>query len=150
MPGRETASGFVVSDVPQQDQDLHAARKQAASALIPAIILRVDIRCYLRRIAAHVLVFAREIPRPCKFRCSLQRALLILQANFDALGSSNEPESRNAKLLTAVHLQVELVKTSLPARASHRPRRSRCDGSESGLERRDRAPAGVAGPPAAG
>ena len=94
MPGRETAPGFVVSDVPQQDQDLHAARKQAASALIPAIILRVDIRCYLRRIAAHVLVFAREIPRTCKSRCYLQRAPLILRANLGAFGSSNEPGRR--------------------------------------------------------
>jgi hypothetical protein len=40
--------------------------------MIPALVLRIDIHCYLRLIAAHVLVFAREISRSCNFHCCLQ------------------------------------------------------------------------------
>jgi hypothetical protein len=69
--------------------------------LIPAIVLRIDIRCYLRRIAEHVLVFAREIRRTCKSPCYLQRAPLILQANLGASGSRNEPVSCASDGMTA-------------------------------------------------
>jgi hypothetical protein len=97
VPGRDRAGlcrvCFVVSDVPPQDRLL--------LPLIPANVLRVDIRCYLRRIAAHVLVFAREIPRTCKSPCYLQRAPLILQANLGASGSSNEPVSCTSDGMTA-------------------------------------------------
>jgi hypothetical protein len=69
VPGRETAPGFVLSDVSRRDQDLRPASKQGASAHDPGPCSPLDIRCYLRRVAAHVIVFEREISRPCKFRC---------------------------------------------------------------------------------
>jgi hypothetical protein len=78
-------------------------------SLIPAIILRVDIRCYLRRIAAHVLVFARETPRTCKSRCYLQRAPLILQANLGASGWSNEPVSCASDGMTADFYPFDII-----------------------------------------
>jgi hypothetical protein len=41
VPGRETAPGFVLSDVSRRDKDLRRARKQGASPMIPALILRL-------------------------------------------------------------------------------------------------------------
>jgi hypothetical protein len=84
---------------------------RASRVLPPGLCSPLDIRCYLRWVAAHVFVFEREIPRPCKFRCYLQRALLILQVNFGASGLSKEhvpSGARHAKLPSAARLQVRV------------------------------------------
>jgi hypothetical protein len=38
--------------------------------MTPAIVVRIDIHCYLPPLATHVLVFAREIPPALYFHCS--------------------------------------------------------------------------------
>jgi hypothetical protein len=55
----------------RRDQDL-PPRAKVLPTMIPAIVFRIDIHCYLRSIAAPVLVFAREFPRPSQNHCSLQ------------------------------------------------------------------------------
>jgi hypothetical protein len=49
--------------------------------MTPAIVVRIDIHCYLPALPAHVLVFAREIPRHCIF-IVLTMTQLNLLANF--------------------------------------------------------------------
>jgi hypothetical protein len=63
-----------------------SASRKGALAHDPGPCSPLEIRCYFRRLAAQVFVFAREMSRACRFRCSLQDPHLILQANFGASG----------------------------------------------------------------
>jgi hypothetical protein len=76
--------------------DMSRRQAKVFSAHDPGPCSSLDICCYLPPVAAHVLVFAREIPRPCNFRCYLQRPQLILQANFGASGLINDRVRRSA------------------------------------------------------
>ncbi len=67
--------------------NVRAATSAARAAEIPGVVLcliLVVIHAHSRRL---VVGFAHEIPGACKFHCSLQWAVLILQANFGCEGS---------------------------------------------------------------